>query len=272
VLIDPSQIEQVVLNLVVNARHAMPQGGQLVIEVANAGVDENYVAAHPGVSAGAYVRLSVSDTGVGMDAATCGRIFEPFFTTKEQGRGTGLGLSTVWGTVTQSRGHIWVQSELGRGTTFHLYLPRVDHAVDEVPAQSTSASIAGGNETILLVEDEEQVRALMRGILSGHGYDVVEAANGGEALLVCEQHRGQLDLLLSDIVMPRMNGRDLAARLGPMRPDMKVLLVSGYDEVSVAQQGALDPSIPFLPKPITPDVLLRKVREVLDSNLVRAKV
>jgi CheY-like chemotaxis protein len=266
---DPGQLEQVIMNLAVNARDAMPLGGKLTIATANLEVDERAAKNRIGIAPGAYVTLSVTDTGAGIDRATLPRIFEPFFTTKAQGKGTGLGLSTVFGIVKQSGGHIEVESERGSGTTFKIYLARTDDAPtaeDLSDAGDASEPSLRGGETILLVEDEEQVRTLARGILEGQGYQVLVAREPSDALAI---HRGTIrpiDLLITDIVMPQMNGRRLSEYLLSERPQMAVLLMSGYADDVVNHGGLRDPDIAFLQKPITPLALIKMVRQVLDSK------
>ncbi|MDT5157449.1 MAG: two-component system, cell cycle sensor histidine kinase and response regulator CckA [Acidobacteriota bacterium] len=262
---DPGQIEQVILNLSLNARDAMPQGGKLTIETANVYLDDQHARRHTAIQPGHYVMLAVSDNGCGIDAKIQARMFEPFFTTKEQGKGTGLGLSTVYGIVTQSGGHLWVYSEVGKGTTFKVYLPRVDEVVESKETRDTPVEIRQGQETVLVTEDEEQVRQMIRMILEMNGYHVLEASSGDEALAIYKQHEGQIDLIMTDVVMPQMSGRELAQSLEILHPNIKVLYMSGYTTDAIVRHGLLEQEIAFLQKPFAPDALIRKVREVLDA-------
>jgi two-component system, cell cycle sensor histidine kinase and response regulator CckA len=259
---DPNQLEQVLLNLAVNARDAMPEGGILSIETRAADVDEGYARTHPDLPPGRYVVISVSDTGIGMDEATIGRIFEPFFTTKPPGDGTGLGLAVVYGIVRQSGGHVIVHSEPGKGSTFDIYLPRVDDAPAPAVVRRLRTKASGGSETILVAEDEDLVRRLLKTTLTSGGYSVLEARDGVQALEVCEQMGASLDLLVTDVVMPRMTGLELARRLAIDHPDLKVLCLSGYSAEATTAQRPLE--WPFLAKPFVPATLLERVREVLD--------
>ncbi len=263
---DPGQIEQVLLNLVVNARDAMPQGGKVTVETKNVVLDETYTARHAAVEPGRYVMLAVSDTGTGMDAATQKRIFEPFFTTKEQGKGTGLGLSTVYGIVKQSGGNICVYSELGQGTTFKVYLPQFAKDATEFEPREIIVETPQGTETILLVEDDEVVRKLTRETLEMSGYVVLEATNGNHALSVCETHQSQIHLILTDVVMPQMSGREMVQRLSARLSQVPVLYMSGYTDDAIVHHGVLEEGMAFLEKPFTPDALAHKVREVLDRH------
>jgi PAS domain S-box-containing protein len=263
---DPGQIERVIMNLAVNAREAMPQGGQLTLEAANVELDSSYANGHESVLPGHYVMIAVSDTGIGMDAETQARIFQPFFTTKEQGKGMGLGLATVYGIVRQSEGHIWVYSEPGKGTTFKVYLPRIDQAVEVIaPTHVPVDELSRGSETILLAEDEKAVCSLVRGLLESRGYEVLEAKGAHEALEVGGRHKKHIHLLLTDVVMPQMSGRELAEHLALLHPETKVLYMSGYADHAVVQHGLLDPGTVFLQKPFTAAALARKLREVLGS-------
>jgi nitrogen-specific signal transduction histidine kinase len=264
VKVDPGQIEQVILNLAINAKDAMPNGGKLTIETANAELDEVYARSHASVTPGHHVMLSVSDTGVGMSPEVKERIFEPFYTTKEKGKGTGLGLSTVYGIVKQSGGNIWVYSELGQGTTFKIYLPWAEATSEEKIEKVVKEEPPRGSETILVVEDEEELRKLAAQYLQKQGYRVLEAPEGEEALFICGKYKEPIHLLVTDVVMPGMSGRELSERLIALRPEIKILYMSGHTNSAIFQQGVLEPGVILLQKPFTLEGLARKVREVLD--------
>jgi signal transduction histidine kinase/DNA-binding response OmpR family regulator len=263
---DPGQIEQVLVNLVVNSRDAMPQGGALTIETANFEVDQQYTGKLLALPPGGYVMLAVSDTGCGMSIETKARIFEPFFTTKDKGRGTGLGLSTVYGIVKQSGGNIWVYSEPNRGTTVKVYLPHFDCDKEQAERPGVEKAAPRGSETILLVEDEDVVRGLARQILQQAGYNVLDAGSGDEALRMCREHSDPIHLLLTDVVMPETSGKEIAQSLTSLRPGTCVLFMSGYTDDAIVHHGVLDSNVEFIQKPFTPVALARKVREVLDLN------
>jgi two-component system, cell cycle sensor histidine kinase and response regulator CckA len=253
------------MNLVVNSKDAMPNGGRLVIETANVNLDDDLRREYSYIQPGPYVMISVSDNGQGMDKETQSRIFEPFFTTKEKGKGTGLGLSTVYGIIKQSGGYVFAQSELGHGTTFRIYLPRVEEAAQAPGHARTTEVASGGTETVLLVEDEESVRQLVRETLQAKGYTVIEAEDGKSAITIASAYQSKIDVLITDLVMPGMNGRELANWMEQARPATKVLYLSGYTEDAIVHQGVLDTGTAFLQKPFTLQALCRKVREVLSD-------
>ena len=244
----------------------MPQGGKLTIETANVDLDASYAHEHFPVRPGPYVMLAVGDTGTGMDEATQAHLFEPFFTTKEKGKGTGLGLATVYGIVKQSGGYVWVYTELGHGTTFKVYLPRVMESPAPRPSEGRQAPTIGGSETVLIAEDEAAVRAVARQALERQGYTVLEASSAHAALDLAQRHSGPLHLLLTDVVMPGMSGRTLAVRLLELRPELRVIYMSGYTDEAITRHGMLKPGLTYVQKPFTPDALARKVREVLDGE------
>jgi CheY-like chemotaxis protein len=262
---DSGQIEQIIANLAVNARDSMPLGGELTIRTSNTVLDEDDAGKSKSLQFGRYVLLTISDTGHGMSPETMGQVFEPFFTTKEVGKGTGLGLSTVYGIVKQSGGHISVDSEIGQGTTFRIYLPQVDDEVGEDEIRPTLTGLVPGKEIVLLVEDDNQVRSVAAMTLEMSGYDVLTAANGEEALLFCQRYDGKVDLLLTDLVMPRMSGQELSNRLLKLRPDTRVLYMSGYSENAIIHHGVMEEGTDFIEKPFSPGALTRKIREVLDE-------
>ena len=262
---DQGQIEQIIMNLAVNARDAMPQGGKLTIETASVYLDEDYERNHLEVTGGPHIMLAVSDNGMGMDAETQSHIFEPFFTTKKLGQGTGLGLATVYGIVKQSGGHIWVYSEPGQGTTFKIYLPRVEEAVAPIKPKADRRTELKGPETILVVEDDDALREVIYRGLKKYSYTVLAAANGGEALILCEKYKRPIQLILTDVVLPQMSGRELVERLASSRPGMRVLYMSGYTENAIVTHGVLHADVGFLQKPFKVDQMVRKIRETLDK-------
>jgi CheY-like chemotaxis protein len=264
ILADPGQLEQVIMNLAVNARDAMPDGGRFILETSNVELDATYARTHRHVVPGRYVLLAVTDTGCGMDAATCAHAFEPFFTTKPAGKGTGLGLATVYGIVKQSGGDIWLYSEPGRGTVFKIYLPRIDAPADREEPEPPRAPLPG-TETILLVEDDEALRLMTQDILQSNGYKVLSAAHPEDALNLSRAHPGSIDVLVSDVIMPGMNGNVLADRLVAERPGVKVLLVSGYTDDAISSQALVDAGRLLLLKPFTEELLTRKVREAIEA-------
>ena len=271
VRIDPGQFEQVIINLAVNARDAMPGGGRLTIETNNIVLGSDYAASHTGIAPGEYVQLAVSDTGHGMDRQTLSRLFEPFFTTKDQGKGTGLGLAICYGIVRQAGGVIWAYSEPGRGATFKVHLPKVDAVPESEPAVEAPAAIPRGRETILLVEDEGQIRQLASRALRAQGYTVIVAADGTEAVRLGREHLVEIDVLVTDVVLPMQGGREVAARLRQDKPHLPVLYMSGYTRGTLPDGELLDSNTAFLSKPFTPDVLAERVRELLDRAPTRAK-
>jgi two-component system, cell cycle sensor histidine kinase and response regulator CckA len=264
---DQGQIEQIIMNLAVNARDAMPQGGKLIMETSNVELDEAFAHQHPPSTPGRYILLVVTDTGLGISKKIQAHIFEPFFTTKGKDKGTGLGLSVVYGVVKQSGGYIWVYSEPGKGTTFKIYLPRVEEAVEKDSRSAGSSDSLQGSETILLVEDEESLRLLARGLLTQGGYTVLDTSDGTQALEITNEHQGTIHLLLTDVVLPGMSGLELAEKMTLLRPDMKVLFMSGYTNYGVAAHGVLEAGTFLLQKPFTRDALTGKVREVLDTKV-----
>jgi CheY-like chemotaxis protein len=268
---DSGQIEQVILNLAVNARDAMPSGGKLTIETANVELDGAYARRHVAVTPGRYVMLAVSDTGVGMTPEVRDRVFEPFFTTKEEDKGTGLGLSTVYGIVKQSEGNIWIYSEPGHGTTFKIYLPQVEELLEEVKEKVVGEELPRGSETVLVVEDDEEVRKLAVRVLKRQGYKVLEASNGADTLMICKEQKEPIHLILTDVVMPQMGGRQLVEQLRQVYQNFKVLYMSGYTDNIIVHHGVLERGINYIQKPFTVGALAGKVREVLDNKNVSVK-
>jgi CheY-like chemotaxis protein len=259
-------VEQIIVNLAVNARDAMPQGGNLAIQTANRTLDESFARTHMGAAAGPHVMLAVSDTGEGMDAETLAHVFEPFFTTKEEGKGTGLGLATVYSIVKQSRGSIWADSKPGRGSTFKIYLPRSDEPVSQVGEAMQHPKSAAGSETVLVVEDEQGVRSLVCNALAVQGYKVLEAHSSLEAASIMESYLEPIQMLLTDVVMPQMSGKVLADRMPALHPEARVLFMSGYTDDAIIRNGIQDTNAFLLQKPFSPSGLIQKVREVLDAD------
>jgi CheY-like chemotaxis protein len=261
---DPHQLEQVIINLVVNARDAMPKGGKLTIETNNVQLNEEQ-ARRNDVQAGEYVLLAVTDTGSGMDEVTRSRIFEPFFTTKENGKGTGLGLATVYGIVRQSNGYIWVYSEVGQGTTFKIYLPASSDGIAAAAVSQAPEATTVGNETIMLVEDEEALRAVLVKVLRSKGYNVLSSSRGQEAVEAARLHRGSIQLLVTDVILPEIRGPEVAGQISMIHPEVRVLYMSGFTDNALMHSGSLPQSTMFLQKPFTPNVLLRRIRDILDE-------
>ena len=262
---DAGQFHQVLMNLIVNARDAMPGGGKILIETSNVDLDQGYALQHPELAPGPYVLMTVSDDGLGMSEEVRSHLFEPFFTTKKQSEGTGLGLATVYGIIKQTGGAIWAYSEPGAGATFKIYLPRVDEAIKAEDETKTAITTLRGTETVLVVEDQQELRTLAAAILRRYGYEVLEAANASEALVHAERHTGRIHLMVTDLVMPGMTGAELAVRLSPLRPDMKIIFMSGYAKNAIVDRGILDSDVPYLPKPFSPEALASKVREALGA-------
>jgi CheY-like chemotaxis protein len=263
---DPAQMERVIMNLAVNARDAMPEGGKLILETANAELDASYINRHTAAVAGKYVMLAISDTGVGIDKEIQSKIFDPFFTTKASGKGTGLGLATVYGIVNQSGGYVWVYSEMGKGATFKIYLPLVEAKPEPIFLQPVAFQSPTGSETILVVEDDKLLREFICEVLGSSGYSVLAASNGNEALELVAQHKGAIHLLLTDVVMPGMSGRALSTQLLSAQPKLKVLYMSGYTENAIVHHGVLDRGVQLIQKPFTIGSLARKVREILEEK------
>ena len=258
-------MEQIILNLALNAQDAMPDGGTLFIKTVNCVLDRAYAETHEGVVPGKYIRLEISDTGTGMDSETQSRVFEPFFTTKEPGKGTGLGLATVYGIVRQHLGHIWLYSEPGKGTTFNIYFPQAARQPDKKPGKEKKNATTGA-ETILVVEDQDQVRKMICLMLKQQGYFIIEAENGQKGIETALSHNGKIDLLITDVVMPGLNGKELFNELSKSMPDLKVLFISGYPREIISYHGILEEGLNFLQKPVPLDLLTRKIREIIESG------